>query len=47
MRVARTRLFYLPGWILDLPPRHPYRFFGAQIILYVGLAVILLAAVLR
>ena len=41
------RVFETPAGILDLPPYHPRRFFAAQIILYVGIGIVLLAAVLR
>lgn len=47
LRAALVRLFFLPGRILDLPLGHPHRFFAAQVILYVGVGIILLGAVLR
>jgi hypothetical protein len=47
LRAAFERLFWLPEYLYRLPPEHPHRFFAAQVILYVGVGVILLVAVLR
>lgn len=41
------RLFFFPGRLMDLPPGHPYRFFAAQIILYVGMFAIVATVVFR
>lgn len=44
---AAWRLFLLPGYLMDLPPEHPHRFYAAQVILYVGVFGIIAAVVLK
>jgi hypothetical protein len=46
-RSAAKRPVELARYLYRLPPYHPHRFYTAQIILYVGVGLILLATVLR